>query len=202
VAQAESLRLVALKATEFVRLGRCRSRVPRVRYEPKWISRREYNALMIHATHLCRLTLLMAVLGPICVSQNANLPAKHPRDKRSEDEARKVIEAYFPLFSRHDVKGLLDVVNFPHVRVTDAGTLIIPSANEWTGDPTPLEDHYHHTGLDSLTFVQSNAAKAHALVVFSRYKADGKRYVSYPTLWIVTKVNGHWGIQVRSTFAP
>jgi hypothetical protein len=130
------------------------------------------------------------------------MQASHPRDPRSEEEARKVIEGYFPLFSRRDVKGLLSVVNFPHVRVTDSGTVIIPSAKEWKGDPTPLESHWHHTSLDSLTFVQSDAHKAHALVVFSRFRADGQRYVSYPTLWIVTKVDGHWGIQVRSTFAP
>ena len=157
---------------------------------------------MIHATLLRRVILLMVVLAPVCVPQTANTTAKQPRDARSEEEARKVIEAFFPLFSKHDVKGLLSVVNFPHIRVTDAGTLIIPSAKEWTGDPTPLEPYYHHTELESLTFVQSNAVKAHALVVFTRYNTSGKKYISYPTLWIVTKVNGHWGIQVRSSFAP
>ena len=130
------------------------------------------------------------------------MQATHPRDPRSEEEARRVIAEYFPLFSRRDVKGLLRVVNFPHIRVTDSRTVIIPSAKEWTGDPTPLEDYWHHTALDSLTFVQSDANKVHALVVFSRFRANGQRYVSYPTLWIVTKVDGHWGIQVRSTFAP
>ena len=44
-----------------------------------------------------------------------------------------MIEAYFPLFSKRDVKGLLGVVNFPHIRVTDSRTVIIPSAKEWTG---------------------------------------------------------------------
>src|SRR5204862_5310321 len=106
------------------------------------------------------------------------MQATHPRDPRSEEEARKVIEAYFPLFSRRDVKGLLAVVNFPHVRVTDSGTVIIPSSKEWKGDPTPLEDYWHHSGLDSLTFVQSDAHKVHALVVFSRFRANGQRYVS------------------------
>lgn len=123
-------------------------------------------------------------------------------DKHSEDAARKVVEAYFPLFSNRDADGLLSVVNFPHIRVTETGTVIIPSAKDWTGDPTPLEDDYHHTELESLTFVQSNAMKVHALVVFSRYKADGTKYISYPTLWIITKVDGHWGIQIRSSFAP
>jgi hypothetical protein len=157
---------------------------------------------MLPALLPSRIILLMAVLCAVCVSHTGNRWAKQPRDQRSEDEARKVIAAFFPLFSKHDVKGQLRVVNFPHVRVTDAGTTIIPSAKEWTGDPTPLEGYYHHSELESLTFVQSNSVKAHALVVFSRYKADGTKYVSYPTLWIVTKVNGHWGIQVRSSFAP
>jgi hypothetical protein len=156
---------------------------------------------MVRSTLLRRVVLLIAALGPVCISQTAKPPAKQPRDERSEDEARRVIEAFVPLFSKHDVKGLLKVVNFPHIRITEAGTLIIPSAKEWSGDPTPLEDYYHHTELESLTFVQSNAVKAHALVVFSRYKADGTKYISIPTLWIVTKVNGHWGIQVRSSFA-
>jgi hypothetical protein len=129
-------------------------------------------------------------------------PAAHPRDAHSEAEARRVIEAYFPLFNRRDAAGLLAVVNFPHIRVTAAGTLVIPSAREWTGDPTPLEDYWQRTELDALSFVQSDAAKAHALVVFSRFGARGERYASYPTLWIVTRVEGHWGIQVRSTFAP
>lgn len=145
---------------------------------------------------------LLASICSLSFAQSTTAPAAHPRDKRSEEEARKVIEAYFPLFSKRDAKGLLRVVNFPHIRVTNSGTLTIPSANEWKGDPTPLEKHWRESRLDSLTFVQSDATKAHALVVFSRFKSDGTRYLSYPTLWIVTKVNGHWGIQIRSTFAP
>ena len=127
---------------------------------------------------------------------------EQPRNSSSEAAAREVIDAYFPLFSARDAKGLLRVVNFPHIRVTGTGTVIIPSANDWSGDPTPLESDYHHTELESLTFIQSDAVKVHAMVVFSRYRGDGTKYVSYPTLWIVTKVEGRWGIQVRSTFAP
>ena len=126
----------------------------------------------------------------------------HPRDADSEGEARTIIEAYFTLFNTRDPRQLLRVVNFPHIRLTASQTVVIPSAAAWTGDPTPLEDYWHHSALDSIEFLQSDATKAHAIVVFSRYRADGSRYASYPTLWIVSKVAGHWGIQVRSTFAP
>jgi len=126
------------------------------------------------------------------------------RDRESEAEARKVIEAYFPLFNSRDAKALLAVIGFPHIRVADGRTTIIRSAAEWTGDPTPLDpaEGWHHSGLESLEFIQSSADKVHARVVFGRYHADGTRYVTYETLWIVTRVQGRWGIQVRSTFAP
>jgi hypothetical protein len=148
------------------------------------------------------LASFVALLAACLVHSADTPPATHPRDPRSEVEARKVIEAFFPLFNKRDVQGLLNVVNFPHIRVTGSRTLIIPSAKEWTGDPTPLEDYWRSSALDSLTFVQSDAGKVHALVVFSRYDSAGRRYISYSTLWIVTKIDGHWGIQVRSTFAP
>ena len=131
------------------------------------------------------------------------MQATHPRDPGSEDEARKVIEAFFPLFSRRAVRGLLSVVNFPRIRVTGSRTVIHTVCERVDRiSHRPLEDDWHHTALDSLTFVQSSPDKVHALVVFSRYQANGQRDVSHPTLWIVTKIDGHWGIQVRSMFAP
>jgi hypothetical protein len=36
----------------------------------------------------------------------------------------------------------------------------------------------------------------------SRYKADGAKYATYQALWIVTRMDGQWGVQARSRFAP
>jgi hypothetical protein len=126
------------------------------------------------------------------------------QDRRSEEEARRVIEAYFPLFNSGDPARLVAVINFPHIRVASGTTKIIASAAEWTGDPTPLDpaERWHHSALEGLEFVQSSADKVHARVLFGRYRADGTRYVTYEALWVVTKQNGKWGIQVRSSFAP
>jgi len=126
------------------------------------------------------------------------------QDRRSEVEARRVIEAYFPLFNSGDPARLLAVIHFPHIRVASGTTRIIASEAEWTGDPTPLDpaERWHHSALDAVEFVQSSADKVHARVVFSRYRADGTRYVTYEALWVVTKLQGKWGIQVRSSFAP
>ena len=46
------------------------------------------------------------------------------------------------------------------------------------------------------------ADKVHFDVCFSRYLADGSRYATHQALWVVTRLEGHWGIQARSSFAP
>jgi hypothetical protein len=50
--------------------------------------------------------------------------------------------------------------------------------------------------------VQSSADKVHITVAFSRYHKDGTKYASYPSLYIVERVDGRWGIRARSSFAP
>ena len=49
---------------------------------------------------------------------------------------------------------------------------------------------------------QNDAIKVHFDVVFSRYKADGTKYATYQSLWIVTLKDGNWGVRARSSFAP
>ena len=44
--------------------------------------------------------------------------------------------------------------------------------------------------------------KVHFDVCFSRFKEDGTCYATHEAVWVVTRVEGHWGIQARSSFAP
>jgi hypothetical protein len=53
-----------------------------------------------------------------------------------------------------------------------------------------------------MQIVQSSPTKVHIAVEFSRYHKDGTQYASYPSLYIVEQVDGHWGIRARSSFAP
>ncbi len=162
------------------------------------------KSISILSSRLSRLLVLPLIIAAATAfaAESGVAPARHPRNERSESEARKTIEAFFPLLNARDAQGALAIVHFPHIRIGSSGTVVIPSAEAWKGDPVPLETQWHRSALDTVEFVQSDATKVHALVVFSRFSADGRRYVSFPTLWIVTKVGDRWGIQVRSTFAP
>ena len=61
---------------------------------------------------------------------------------------------------------------------------------------------WDHSGWDSRTVVQANTDKVHVMVVFSRYDADDEPIAQFDSLYIVTRVNGRWGIRSRSSFAP
>jgi hypothetical protein len=61
---------------------------------------------------------------------------------------------------------------------------------------------WDHSKWDSLQIVQSSPNKVHIAVEFSRYHADGTKYASYPSLYVVEQVDGRWGVRARSSFAP
>jgi hypothetical protein len=50
--------------------------------------------------------------------------------------------------------------------------------------------------------IQSGPDKVHFSVVFVRFDASGKEIGRFPSFYIVTLKDGHWGIQARSSFAP
>jgi hypothetical protein len=41
----------------------------------------------------------------------------------------------------------------------------------------------------------------HLKVKFSRFRGDGSLIGAFETIYIVTRQEGHWGIQARSSFA-
>lgn len=132
--------------------------------------------------------------------------ATSQQDRTSENEAqaRRVIDAFNAAGNRRDVEGLRNALNFPFVRIAGGKVSIARTREEFASDAPPQwrEEGWHHSTVDSVEFIQSSSDKVHAAVVFSRYKADGTRYATYRTLRIITKQDGHWGIQCSSSFAP
>ena len=49
--------------------------------------------------------------------------------------------------------------------------------------------------------IHAGEDKVHLAVRFTRLDRDGRALGSYPSVWIVTRVDGHWGVQARSSFA-
>jgi hypothetical protein len=122
----------------------------------------------------------------------------------SASDARKAIDGFFVAFNAHDQEGIRAALHFPHVRLASGTVRVWEKASDFN---TPFDrltavEGWHHSSLDEAKVIHEGPDKVHFDVRFSRYKEDGSRYAQHATIWVVTRVDDHWGVQARSSFAP
>lgn len=124
-----------------------------------------------------------------------------------EEKAVNVAVGYQAAFNRRDITGCDEMLNFPHTRLGMNNNEVIVTDN-----PPQIPDKFfnrfvntygwNHSTWDYRRVVQSGPLKIHLLIQFSRYRIDGTKIGSFPSLWVITNQNEHWGIKMRSSFAP
>ena len=122
-----------------------------------------------------------------------------------ETASRAPIDAFFKAFNARDNEALKQTLHYPHVRINESGSVNVwkDAAEAGTNfDGLTRSEGWARSSLDSVTMRQNDPVKVHFEVVFSRYKADGTKYATYQSFWIVTLKDGKWGVQARSSFAP
>ena len=130
-----------------------------------------------------------------------------PRNAESERQALAVLDAYMETFNAHDWPANAATLNYPPVRIAGPRVTLWPDAQAYADQnarriETTFEHGWHHSGWDEREIVDGSDNKVHVLVRFTRYDERGTALASYPSLYIVTQVDGHWGVQARSSFAP
>jgi len=125
---------------------------------------------------------------------------------QSEEKAVLTAMAFMDAFNAADPEAARKCLNYPHARVGANGTLVV---SETANDQMPGDffnifrqrTGWHHSCWDLREVIQSSETKVHLKVTFSRYRADGSLIGTYPSIWVVTEQDGHWGIKMRSSFA-
>ena len=122
----------------------------------------------------------------------------------SEDMARKTIEGYIEAFNAQDLAAMKDKLNFPFSWIINNTVRPVQKPEDFVSPTTAMieQEGWHHSEFDVVEPVQVWDNKAHFKVVFSRFKADGTKYTTTESLWIVTTDNGHWGVQCMSIYRP
>ena len=144
---------------------------------------------------------LVAVAAWMIVGRVTSLAQQPSRDTA----ARAPVDAFFKAFNARDNEALRKTLHYPHVRINEAGGVNVWRDASEAGtnfDALTRSEGWARSSLDSVTMRQNDPVKVHFEVVFSRYKADGSKYATYQSLWIVTLKDGAWGVQARSSFAP
>jgi hypothetical protein len=106
------------------------------------------------------------------------------------------------LNARHEA-AVNDALNFPHVRIASGRvtTWETPGSYRLADFLGRAGDGWHESRWDERTVIHAGPDKVHFAVQFSRWRADGSLIGRYTSIWIVTRVDGKWGVQARSSFA-
>ncbi|MEW6130333.1 MAG: hypothetical protein AB1757_25075 [Acidobacteriota bacterium] len=135
----------------------------------------------------------------------AQSKSKSPIDPKVAAEALKLLDDYMDAWNNKDIAAWERTFQFPHYRLAGGKMSVLErpgmqdAARLWKA---MADTGWHHSKWDHCRIIQATADKVHVDTQFTRYRADGSRIGSYESLYILTKENGHWGVKLRSSFAP
>ncbi len=149
---------------------------------------------------MCKSIGIFACAIALCAAAGARA------DEAANAAALKVMDAFMAAFNARDVEAWAGTFLYPHVRFASGKVTVFPDRAAFIAangiSALIAGEGWHHSGWDSLEVVQSSADKVHIAVSFTRYRADGEKYASYPSLYIVERGESGWGVRARSSFAP
>jgi len=147
---------------------------------------------------------LTAALVCIVLAGNASAH-EDPEITDAINGAMGAMDAFMLGFNARDMDAWAASLNYPHVRFASGGVTVWDSAEEFK-QRNPFEslgnsgwDHSHWLTRD---VTLASSGKVHIATVFQRFNSANEVIGTYESLYIITKVNGHWGTQARSSLAP
>ena len=119
------------------------------------------------------------------------------------DAAMQCLDRFLVSMNALDLEGYQDCFNFPSVRLA-SNKLVVFERGRYTPQmfKTGHFSEWKHSEWDKREIVHASKDKVHINTRFVRYRADESVIGAFDSIYIVTNDNGHWGIKIRSSFAP
>lgn len=98
----------------------------------------------------------------------------------------------------------LETYLFPHARIASQHIFLSPDAQTYKEAVlklTAMPSGWDHSEWSARRIVQAGKDKVHVAVAFNRYRKDNSLIAVEPSLYILEKVDGRWGIRARSSYA-
>ena len=129
--------------------------------------------------------------------------AKDHLDAEAVRAAQGVLDAFMKAFNARDIPAWQDTFNFPSVRLASQGLVILNkadvSADRFNAGSLAEWDH---SAWDRREVIHAGPDRVHIDTRFTRYRKDGSVIGGFDSIYVVTRQDGHWGIKIRSSFAP
>jgi len=117
--------------------------------------------------------------------------------------AQTVLDDFMAAFNARDVTAFEATFNFPSVRLA-SGRLVTLNA----GDMRPERfsegalAEWDHSAWDRREVIHAGPDKVHIDTRFTRYRKDGSVIGGFDSVYVITCEDGHWGVKIRSSYAP
>lgn len=123
-------------------------------------------------------------------------------DAEAVAAAKDVMRRHLEALNARDAAGLAATLHFPHHRLSLGRLQTWASPETYHADfLRRAEPDWARSRWDFLDVVAAGPDKVHLDVGFTRFRADGSAIASYRSLWVIAKLDGRWGAQLRSSFA-
>jgi hypothetical protein len=117
--------------------------------------------------------------------------------------AEGVLDEFVAAFNARDIPAFEATFNFPSVRLASNRMVILHRGDM---QPEALSTgalaEWDHSAWERRVVVHAGADKVHFDTRFVRYRADGSVLGGFDSMYVVTCEDGHWGVKIRSSFAP
>lgn len=113
------------------------------------------------------------------------------------------IHRYIDSLNRGDLDGVRAAFHFPHVMLAAAGVEVYPTAPDLSFDSfynRVLSQGWVRSTFDGHRVLMASDNKLHLDVWFTRLRADDSVISVHHSMYILTRVDGKWGLQARSSF--
>ena len=121
--------------------------------------------------------------------------------------AREVLDGWAAAFNARDLQALANQwMHFPHVRFHSGQVTVWQRPEDFVLAQQQAQERRRAAGWtrsewDYVEPIDAGRGKVHFRVQFTRYREDGSVIGSYRSFYIVTFLEGRWGIQGRSSWA-
>ncbi len=120
-------------------------------------------------------------------------------------QAKAAAYAFIDAFNHQDHEALADTLNYPHIRLANGRFVRVETRPDFvrmsqSNEPKLKAEGWHHTTVESCEVVHEGEDKVHLAIRNHRCRVDDSIYNTFDTLWIATLIDGHWGIQFRSSY--
>jgi len=147
-----------------------------------------------------------ALAATPALGQSVSAPPVAPEHAKFAGEiaaAQGCLDAFMKAFNDRDLAAFEATFNFPHVRfASNKVTIINAGYHKPEMFTSGALTEWDHSAWQRRNVIHAGADKVHIDTRFSRFRRDGSVIGGFDSIYIVTRLDGRWGIQGRSSFAP